>query len=68
MNPGDAIGSNVFGRLALNNQTGSLSGPVRPTTSVWTEAQSDRYLIFGARQNSSDRLAIRSLDRKAERC
>jgi hypothetical protein len=28
MNPGDAIGSNVFGRLALKNQTGSLwSGP-----------------------------------------
>jgi hypothetical protein len=68
MNPGDAIGSNVFGQLALKNQAGHLSGPVRPTNSVWTEAQSDRYLIFGARQNFSDRVAIRSLDRKAERC
>jgi hypothetical protein len=27
MNPGDAIGSNVFRRVALKNQAGHLSGP-----------------------------------------
>jgi hypothetical protein len=53
-----AIGSNVFRRVTLKNQAGPLfSGPVRQTNSVRTEAQLDRYLTFGTRQKSSDRLA-----------
>jgi hypothetical protein len=54
---GDAIGSNVFRRVTLKNQAGHISGPVRQTNSVRTETQSDRYLTFGTRQKSSDRLA-----------
>jgi hypothetical protein len=64
MNPGDAIGSNVFGRLALKNQTGSLwSGP---TNKFCLDGSAIRSLFdFRGAANSSDRLAIRSLDRKS---
>jgi hypothetical protein len=58
MNLGDAIGSNVFRRVTLKNQAGHLlPGPVRQNKFVCTEAQLDRYLTFGTRQKSSDRLA-----------
>ena len=69
MNLGDAIGSNVFRRVTLKNQAGHLlPGPVRQNKFVRTESQLDRYLTFGTRQKSSDRLAQKGLHRKAERC
>jgi hypothetical protein len=53
-----AIGSNVFRRVTLKNQAGYLlPGPVRQNKFVRTESQLDRYLTFGTRQKSSDRLA-----------